>query len=252
MTRRQFAAGAVATVICRPALGRAAEHARTVEQESAGRLSARPQSRGTTKLASGPLGLEAGGRDGVIQLPSRMPAGKLPLLVFLHGATGNGASSLRRIGPAADQAGVVVLAPDSRNGTWDAIRDSFGDDVRFLNRALEFVFARLDVEPTRVAVGGFSDGATYALSLGLANGDLFPRIIACSPGFVVDAPAHGRARIFVSHGRSDQVLPIDQCSRRIVPRLKSRGYDVAYREFDGRHELPAEIAGEALEWLTSR
>jgi predicted esterase len=184
-------------------------------------------------------------------MPTAPVAGKVPLLVFLHGATQSGAGLLRRIGPAADQAGVAVLAPDSRGTTWDAIADDFGEDVTFLNRALDFVFARLNVDAARIAIGGFSDGASYALSLGLANGDLFPRIVACSPGFVIQAPVEGRPRLFISHGTSDQILPIDQCSRVIVPRLRARGYDVTYREFEGRHELPPVIAGDAIRWLSS-
>jgi predicted esterase len=184
-------------------------------------------------------------------MPSVRPAGRVPLLVFLHGATQNGAGMLRRVGPAADQLGIAVLAPDARAGTWDGIRDEFGDDIAFLNRALEHVFARLDVDPARLAIGGFSDGASYGLSLGLANGDLFPRVVACSPGFIIQAPAHGRPRLFFSHGTSDQILPIDRCSRVMVPRLRSMGYDVTFREFEGRHELPPEIAMEALRWMSA-
>jgi len=217
-----------------------------------GRLSARPAKGVTTSLTSGPLGLGAGERDGVVQMPSAPAAGPMPLLVFLHGATQSGAGMLRRIGPAADKAGVAVLAPDSRGTTWDAIRDGFGVDVAFLNRALDHVFHRLAVDPNRVAIGGFSDGASYAISLGLANGDLFPRVAAFSPGFVISAEPHGRARFFVSHGTADQILPIDQCSRVIVPRLKGLGYPVTYREFEGRHEMPAAIADEGLQWLAAR
>lgn len=213
-----------------------------------GRLTARPRGGVRTSLKSGPLGLGAD-RDGVIQMPTAAGRGPLPLLLFLHGATQSGAVMLRRISGAADEAGLVVVAPDSRGTTWDAIRGGFGEDVEFLNRVLEHVFARLDVDPARVVLGGFSDGASYALSLGLANGDLFPRVLACSPGFVIPAPPHGRARFFVSHGTSDQVLPIDQCSRVIVPILKSMGYDVTFREFDGRHEIPPAVATEAMRWV---
>ena len=246
ITRRSFvvtAGGALASVAFGEGCGWL-----TAAQGNGGRLTARPQSSVVTTLKSGPLGL-SGGRDGVIQMATTAPNGKMPLLVFLHGATQNGAAMLRRIGPAADQLGIAVVAPDSRDGTWDAIRASFGEDVVFLNRMLESVFARLDVDPSRVAIGGFSDGASYGLSLGLANGDLFPRIVACSPGFVIQAPAQGRPRVFVSHGISDQVLPIDQCSRVIVPRLQSMKYDVTFREFEGRHELPPDIAIEALRWM---
>jgi predicted esterase len=35
----------------------------------------------------------------------------------------------------------------------------------------------------------------------------------------------------------------------IVPELRNAGYDVTYREFDGGHEVPAEISEEALDWF---
>ncbi|HEV3139238.1 MAG TPA: hypothetical protein VGY57_01915 [Vicinamibacterales bacterium] len=253
ITRRRFgitAGGALASI----AFGEACL-ASKIAADADTRLTARPAKDVVTSLKSGALGLGGGDRDGVIQMPSAPPGddnGKLPLLVFLHGATQNGAGMLRRIGPPADAAGVVVVAPDSRGTTWDAIRDSFGEDVGYLNRVLEHVFSHVAVDPARITIGGFSDGATYALSLGIANGDLFPRIAAFSPGFIIGAPANGRPKIFVSHGRSDQILPIDQCSRVIVPRLKAMGYDVTFREFDGRHEMPPDVATEGLRWMAAK
>jgi phospholipase/carboxylesterase len=251
VTRRRFAVTA-GCALASVAFGEACRVSTSASQGDDGRLTARPGAGAATSLKSGPLGLGSGERDGVIQMPSAMPGGNVPLLVFLHGATQSGAGMLRRIGPAADQLGIAVLAPDSRRRTWDAITGGFDEDVAFLSRALEFVFARLAVDPGRVAIGGFSDGASYALSLGLANGDLFPRVVACSPGFVVSAPPHGRPRFFVSHGTADQILPIDQCSRVIVPRLRTMGYDVTFREFEGRHELPPDVASEGLRWLAER
>ena len=251
ITRRQFGISAGYALASLAAFGQACTLPTNAADDKDSRLTARPHDRVKTTLKSGPLGLGADGRDGVIQMPSVVPEGKVPLIVFLHGATQNGAGMLRRIGSVADQLGIAVLAPDSRNTTWDAIRGEFGVDVKFLNRALSLVFERLNVDPDRLAIGGFSDGASYALSLGLANGDLFPRVVACSPGFVISAPPHGHAHFFISHGTSDQVLPIDMCSRLIVPRLRSIGYDVTFREFDGRHELPPDIAKEALGWMTA-
>lgn len=61
-------------------------------------------------------------------------------------------------------------------------RSGFGPDVLYLNKALHHVFNRYSIDPSRLAVAGFSDGASYALSLGVANGDLFSHIIAFSPG----------------------------------------------------------------------
>ena len=135
--------------------------------------------------------------------------------------------------------------------SWDGIRGGFGADVTFVDRALERVFEDVSVDPARIAVGGFSDGATYALSLGLINGDLFRRVVAFSPGFVVNGTAHGKPRFFISHGTIDQILPIDQCSRVIVPWLRTRGYDVTFREFGGGHEMPPAIAGEGMRWVAA-
>jgi len=255
VTRRRFTATAAralgAVSFGAIGLGNACVVSTETDDDTA-RLTARPRDGVTTSITSGHLGLAEGERDGVIQLPASSQRVPVPLLVFLHGATQSGAGMLRRIGAAADEAGVAVLAPDSRGTTWDAIRGRFGEDVAFLNRALDHVFSRLSVDPARVAVGGFSDGASYAISLGLANGDLFPRVIACSPGFVIPTAPHGRPRVFVSHGLSDQILPIDRCSRIIVPRLRSMGYDVTFREFEGRHEMPAAVVSEALQWVNAR
>jgi nucleoid-associated protein YgaU len=73
--------------------------------------------------------------------------------------------------------------------------------------------------------------------------------MAFSPGFVAPAPPQGHPRLFVSHGTADTVLPIDQCSRRIVPRLERADYQVTYREFDGPHTVPPEIARAAAAWF---
>jgi len=249
LTRRRFVRLTAGSIGALAAGSACVVSTRSVE-EMDGRLTARPRPGIATSLKSGPLGI-GGARDGIVQMPSVVPAGKVPLLVFLHGASQSGASTLRRISGPAEESGVAVIAPDSRGTTWDAIRGAFGEDVAFLNRVLEFVFDRLDVDPARIAIGGFSDGASYGLSLGLANGQLFTRITACSPGFVIQAPAQGRPRVFVSHGKADQILPIDVCSRVIVPRLRSMGYEVTFREFDGRHELPPDIASEAMRWTAA-
>jgi phospholipase/carboxylesterase len=227
-----------------------------IEGEAAGaddgRLTARPLDRvTTTESGQHTLGL-ASGRDAVLRMPANVPAGPMPLLVLLHGAGGTGEKVLGRLGTASDDAGIAVLAPDSRGPTWDAIRGGFGRDVVYLNSALEHVFQKVSVDPSRLVIGGFSDGATYALSVGIINGDLFPRVIAFSPGFLIDGVAHGKPRVFVSHGTKDDILPIDRCSRRIVPALRNNGHEVTFREFDGGHEMQPAVVTEAMQWLAAK
>jgi phospholipase/carboxylesterase len=77
-------------------------------------------------------------------------------------------------------------------------------------------------------------------------------VVAFSPGFVAPAGQTGSPRVFVSHGTRDRVLPIDRCSRKIVPQLERSGYEVLYREFDGGHAIPPEIATEAVGWFARR
>src|SRR5581483_5445157 len=130
LTRRQFglAAGSIVASIAGNGSCLAARPA------GDGRLEARPVEHATTTLTSGAIGLGTNGRDGAIQMPSKPNGGALPLLLFLHGATQDGARMIRRVGPAADEAGVVLVCPDSRSGTWDAIRGDFGEDVVHLDR----------------------------------------------------------------------------------------------------------------------
>lgn len=196
-----------------------------------------------------PLAVESRG-DSVLCVPHRPETARpVPLLVALHGAGGLPKGSLAVLQTIADQYGTAVLVPVSRSSTWDGIRNDYGPDVDVIDRSLHRAFDTVAVDPERIGVVGFSDGASYALGLGLANGDLFGHLIAFSPGFIPPAPRRGRPRILVSHGVTDPVLPIDRTSRRIVPTLQHTGYDVTYLEFDGAHTVPLDIAISAAEWL---
>jgi phospholipase/carboxylesterase len=194
-----------------------------------------------------PLGL-GDGRDGLIYIPD--VDGRLPLLAFLHGATMNARQTLRPLVAAADDAGLALLVPESRGETWDVILGGYGPDVKFIDDALEWALSTTDADGDRLSIGGVSDGASYALSLGIANGDRFGRVVAFSPGFAAPPEQVGRPRLFISHGVHDRVLPIDLCSRPLVASLREGGYDVEYREFDGGHEMPEPIVHAAFRWLT--
>ena len=162
-----------------------------------------------------------GGAGGLLYVPAgvrqELPT---PLVLALHGAGATAQHGLDLLIGQADDAGLVLLAPSSQGRTWDLVLGGYGPDVAWIDRALAEVFQRLPVDSTRLAVGGFSDGASYALSLGLTNGDLFSHVLAFSPGFAAPVRRRGRPRLFLSHGTRDRVLPIHACSRRIVPELR--------------------------------
>ena len=200
-----------------------------------------------------PLELSAGS-DGYLYVPAGYGAGRpAPLVLLLHGAGEDARDGLALLRQQADGAGLILLAPSSRGPTWDLIlgRGRYGHDVAAIDEALDQTFSSYAVDPGRVAVGGYSDGASYAISLGISNGDLFGHVLAFSPGFMAPAGRVGSPRFFVSHGTRDGWLPIDRTSRRLVPELEGLGYEVRYREFDGPHVVPPAIAQEAVGWLTA-
>jgi len=190
-------------------------------------------------------------RDSYLYVPLQYdPARPAPLVLLLHGAGGHAHHGLALLQHLADDKHMLLVAPASAGQTWDVIlHRSYGTDTALLDQALEQVFRHYAVDASHIAIGGFSDGASYALSLGLANGELFRHVIAFSPGFIAPVTPRGQPRIFISHGRHDNVLPIDPCSRRIVPQLQQAGYELAYHEFNGAHEIPGEIAQKAVDWF---
>jgi phospholipase/carboxylesterase len=247
VTRRSFAMG-IAAASMSGCISRALMEA---GEASTQRIQARPGSAaGTVEPGTHALKLR-GERDTLLYVPKSARLDRpVPLMVYLHGATGSEQQGVRRMGPLADEMGFVVLSPASQGGTWDAIRDEYGPDVKLIDQALARTFAICRVDAKRIGVSGFSDGASYGLGLGLANGDLFGAVLAYSPGFIPPRSVRsGKPRIFVSHGRQDEILPIERCSRMLVPELTKAGYAVTFREFEGPHTVPKEVAEESLRWF---
>jgi phospholipase/carboxylesterase len=251
LSRREFlAAGAagVAAAVGAACSGRSSNGLGPDARQA--QLFARPGTP-TGSVSPGLQALGLADRDAFLYVPESYAAPAPSTLVLtLHGAGGSPQGELSMLRPHADEHGWLLLAPYSRGHTWDLILGGYGPDVTFIDRALAEVFRRSAVDPARVTIEGFSDGATYALSLGVTNGDLFQRIIAFSPGFMAAAAPRGDPRIFISHGTGDRILPIDATSRRIVSELERASYDVEYREFDGGHTVQPSIVLDAVRWLT--
>lgn len=220
-----------------------------------GYLAARPENSKKQATSTGVHALKLDSkRDGYIYIPKTYVDDRpAALAVMLHGMGGQAGHGLALLRQYADDNNLILLAPSSRSGTWDVIANkNFGLDVLFIDQALQIAFERYAIDTSRIAIGGFSDGASYALCLGLTNGDLFTHIIAFSPGFVYAVEKRGKPAVFISHGHKDRILPIDPCSRHIVPQLQQEGFDVLYQEFDGAHEITSGVTKAAVEWFGSK
>jgi phospholipase/carboxylesterase len=201
------------------------------------------------------------GRNGLLYIPAAH-AEPLPLLILLHKAGGSSSEWFSGEGSYAhyaDKGRFIILAPESPGQSWGTGPKNWGYDYVAINRALEEAFARCAIDRNRLAIGGFSDGASYALSLGLANGDVFRYIIAFSPGYIVRAQARGRLGrkgveiplVYIAHGTGDNVLPIGSTSRIFVSQLRKNGYHVEFHEFSGGHHASRQVADQAMSWLTT-
>lgn len=252
ITRRKFSAmtAAAGGLLLTPAMDRL--RAQSILRT---RLSARPDASAPRSAMPGlrPLGMRSK-RDALLYVPeSSAKFDQAPLFISLHGATRDADRGIEPFRSLADEHGFLLLAPASEDHSWDALEGGdWGADVTFINRCMARIYEQRRIDPARIAMAGFSDGATYALSLGLANGDLFNAVFGFSPGFVIPAERIGKPPVFISHGTIDPVLPIEQCSRVIVPQLERLGYRVTYREFEGKHTLPPEVAAGALSWFMER
>ena len=218
-------------------------------------LRARPSAT-APMLAAGETTLANGA---VAYRPASAPPGPLPLLVILHGASGFPPDFLQKMEPVADKLGLILLAPHSAGPTWDLVENLqmgddpwHGPDARRLDQSLADLFSKAAIDPTHVVLLGFSDGASYALSLGLLNAKLFTSVIALSPGML--APQQRidrRQKIFIAHGRSDHILSFAN-ARDIADGLRQAGDNVRFRAFDGDHQIDPEALTEGLEWALDR
>jgi phospholipase/carboxylesterase len=214
----------------------------------------------STQTAS--VGLQKlSGRNGLLYVPLGH-AEPLPLLILLHKSGGSPKewfSGGESFVPYAEKGRFIILAPESPGISWGTGPKAWGYDYVAINRALEEAFTRCAIDHNRLAIGGFSDGASYALSLGLANGDIFGYVIAFSPGFIVKAHARGRMGsnnevqiplVYIAHGTADNVLPIASTSRIFASSLRKNGYKVEFQEFSGSHHLSRQVVDQAMAWLT--
>jgi phospholipase/carboxylesterase len=216
------------------------------------RLQARSRVRGT------PLGNDVlygeGLRRAYIRVPPNYsPSRPAPLVILFHGASARADLLLAAFASRLDAWGAIGLAPDAVMDTWDVFEpvQLFTSDIPFVNLVLDQTFDRCAIDTTRVALLGFSDGASYAITLGLANADQLSGIVAFSPGtFSVDHP-HGTTQVFTAHGDLDPFFSAENATS-IDTQLRARQFTVTHVEFSGGHEIPDDVADQAFSWLAQR
>jgi phospholipase/carboxylesterase len=103
-----------------------------------------------------------------------------------------------------------------------------------------------DLRPSKVVLGGFSQGAMLACDLclrterSLAGIALLSGSIVSSETWAELAPRRRGLPVFQSHGVSDPVLPVE-FARRLRDLLSASGAEVTWVEFRGGHGIADEV-----------
>ena len=181
------------------------------------------------------------------------PARAWPLVMALHGGSGNGRNFLWSWLRDARSQGAIVVAPTATGPTWALMGDD--TDTPNLVRILDAVRSRWNIDASRMLLTGMSDGGTFCYVTGLEDASPFTHLAPVSATFhplMAETASPDRLRglpVYLVHGALDWMFPV-QVARQTHHALAAAGAEVVYRELDDlSHCYPDEINAPMLAWL---
>jgi len=133
--------------------------------------------------------------------------------------------------------------------------DTFRDAFDSLTAFHDSLWERTGLAPSQTVFGGFSMGSVMSYALGLAGNRPAPAGILAFSGFVPTVEGwqpsladRTDTRVFVAHGRQDQVMPVD-FGRQARDLLQAGGLSVEYHESDVAHNIDPAHVPAATQWL---
>jgi phospholipase/carboxylesterase len=176
-----------------------------------------------------------------------------PLVMALHGGSGNGRGFLWSWLRDARSYGAIVVTPTATGSTWALMGED--TDTSNLGRILSSVQARLNIDPTKLLLTGMSDGGTFCYVTGLESASPFTHLAPVAATFhplmaeTADAERLRGLPVYLVHGKLDWMFPV-QVARQTQQALSAAGAEVTYRELDDlSHTYPREMNAPILNWL---
>jgi len=176
-----------------------------------------------------------------------------PLVMALHGGSGNGRNFLWRWLRDARSLGAILVAPTAMGSTWALMGEDA--DTSNLARILDFARSRWNIDSARLLLTGMSDGGTFSYVTGLEASSPFTHLAPVAATFhplMAEMADRERLRglpIHIVHGRLDWMFPV-QTARLTRDVLTAAGAAVTYREIDNlSHCYPREMNAPILKWL---
>jgi phospholipase/carboxylesterase len=180
-----------------------------------------------------------------------------PLVMALHGGSGNGRAFLWTWLREARSHGAILVTPTANRSpgktTWALMGND--SDTPNLIRILASVQERWNIDSSRLLLTGMSDGGTFCYVSGLESASPFTHLAPVAATFhplmaeMADAERLRGLPIHIVHGQLDWMFPV-QIARQTQAALSAAGADVTYRELDDlSHCYPREMNPEILNWL---
>jgi phospholipase/carboxylesterase len=181
------------------------------------------------------------------------PAQSYPLVVALHGGSGNGGAFLWSWMREARTRGIVVIAPTAKGATWSLMEPEI--DGPNIDRMIDQVAADWNIDTGRMLLTGMSDGGTFTYVLGLRGGCRFTHLAPIAAAFhpmmmtFADADRVRGLPIRIVHGAQDWMFP-PEMAQGAERALQQAGADVSYREIaDLSHTYPRDENAAILDWF---
>jgi pimeloyl-ACP methyl ester carboxylesterase len=168
----------------------------TTPVPTGGRLAA-----GIVKRATGPLKEDAGGVDYLVRLPSEYHHGRpYPVVLALAHPSLPAEELVTLLSYEADRNGFILAAPLWTDG-FDRGYDWSGEQHHKVTATVRSLLRHYRVDPDRVLMFGFGNGANLALDVGSSHPDLFAGVVAMAsnPKYI----GH-----FMHYWRNCQKLPV--------------------------------------------
>jgi phospholipase/carboxylesterase len=178
-----------------------------------------------------------------------------PLVMALHGGSGNGRGFLWRWLRDARSLGAILVAPTALGATWALMGEDA--DTANLSRILETVRSRWNIDSSKLLLTGMSDGGTFSYVTGLESASPFTHLAPVAATFhplmaqMADADRLRGLPIHIVHGALDWMFPVET-ARQSRDALTAAGANVTYREVDNlSHCYPREMNAPMLKWLSA-
>ena len=200
--------------------------------------------------------VEHGAGKAVLLTPDEIdPERRYPLITVMHGAGRQDEMLVKACRDEPERRQALFLVPRSVNPTWDLIACEERPDLDFLEWAYDLIYRRYPVDHFRQGLLGYSDGASYALSVGLSNPRLFRALMVWAAGFVtldssLLSDGDPRPDVLLEYGTHDPVFPFEMIATPMRLALETAGYPLEFRvDQGGRHWPSGDFQREALDWF---